>query len=145
MKQLILLIDDEIVPMKYFVIALEEAGYEVCQLKGPDEFIAYSSDKKSRRPDCIILDTMMPPGKIFRKRRDCELGARTGLLLYPMIQNMYPDIACIVLTNITKSREGFSKINPEMCIIDKGECAPDELVTNVNEAIKHTKPAQHNQ
>ncbi len=97
---LVLLIDDEINPMQYYVRALKMEGFDVVQLTTADEALEYITNSRNRKPDIIVLDIMLPPGK-YENNPDSDQGLRTGILLYPDLKELCVNIPFIVLTNVT--------------------------------------------
>jgi CheY-like chemotaxis protein len=94
----ILLIDDDLAPIHYYLRALREAGHPVEHKRGPDEAIEYL-DKKADQVDLIILDVMMPGGKAFADEKTDE-GMTIGLFLLKKIRAKRPNLPILILTNL---------------------------------------------
>lgn len=56
-KQIILLVDDDLNLRQMYKIRLESAGYQVVEAGNGEEAMARAVEQK---PDCILLDVMMP-------------------------------------------------------------------------------------
>jgi len=133
-KGTVLLIDDNILPMRYYIWALEEKGFEVIQLYGTDATFKFLEEKKPN-PVAIILDIMMLPGKKYQDK-DTNGGLKTGLLLYEDLRKLYPSIPIIVLTNVSdpKILNTFSEV-PRLRLVQKLDYPPFELTELVIEMI----------
>lgn len=106
-KGRILFIDDELCPgqqqpsgnyMWYYTVALKDADYDVVEVLGPDDALAELANK-DQHFDLVILDIMMPPGNAY-KDDDTRNGLRTGVLLARRIENDWPKLPILVLTNV---------------------------------------------
>ena len=128
---LVMLIDDDKEPMKYYVMALESEGHEVIQLFGPDETIEHLKEKDNPRPDVIILDIMMPPGRHYEGNAECKEGTRTGILVYPELSKWCPEVPVLVLTNHRGVQEHFRRITPRVPVLQKMDTAAFDLVGKV--------------
>lgn len=95
MAKLVLLVDDDKLPMQFYVRALERKGYEVKHFLEPDGALEFVS-KKASEIEAIVLDIMMPPGRY----KNTNQGLRTGVFLLPDIRKHCPDIPVVVLTNV---------------------------------------------
>ncbi len=138
MGKLILLVDDDRLPtMRFYIKALTQEGYTVEHRFDPDgalEFIAQAGPEIA----IIILDIMMPPGDAY-KEEDTNEGLKAGLLLGRDISRRCPQKPIIVLTNVRNpdTLSAFSKI-PLARIVQKTECSPFELVELVNDTFAQT-------
>lgn len=133
---LVMLIDDDREPMKFYVMALEREGFEVKQIPGPDEAIGYVRNPSNPRPDIIILDIMLPPGKRYEGKFECDEGLRTGILLYPELKEYCHNVPFLVLTNLKKARKDFRKVDSDVSILQKIDTPPFDLVRRVKGIIK---------
>lgn len=134
---LVMFIDDDKEPMQYYVMALDqEQGFEVKQMTGPDEAMEYVCGDGNARPDLIILDIMLPPGRRYQGNPACDDGLRTGLLLYPELKRACPNVPFIVLTNLRKASDDLKDVAPEVKILQKIDTAPFDLVSHVNKIIQ---------
>lgn len=127
----ILLIDDDVAPMKYYVKRLK-TKYNVVQKIIPDDAYDFLNEKKGEIC-CIILDIMLPPSKKYKDHETSE-GLKTGVLLYKDILNDFPKIPIIVFTNVRnpKTLTQF-KENDHLRVLRKNECSAKELLMHVNE------------
>jgi len=131
----ILLIDEEKEPMKYYLMALKQANYELIVTRTTDAAIKFLTDDNNQCPDLCILDYMLPPGNRYKGNPDCNQGMSTGRLLYNDIRGIYPDLPIIILTN---SRDAFKEmkiINPNIPVLQKIENAPFDLVEFIKEVL----------
>jgi CheY-like chemotaxis protein len=106
----ILLIDDDRVPIHYYLRALGEAGHAVEHKRNPDEAIEYL-DMKADEVDLIILDVMIPSGKAFATEKTDE-GMTSGLFLLKKIRAQWPTLPVLILTNLSPSELGGDKLTP---------------------------------
>lgn len=143
-KKIILFIDDELYPdlkdpdnnyMWYYKDALLEEDYKLIEATGTDEALALL--KKHADIDLIILDIMMPPGKVFEQVDTME-GLRTGVNLADVLNKKYPKIPILVLTNLQpgtiSNRLSYRNVKT---IAYKEDCLPyEEFVDDVSEILK---------
>jgi len=125
---MILFIDDEPDYVKPFLKAFELSGFPVYITTDLDNAL---TTIESQEDDilAIILDIMMPPGKLF-DLENTDQGLRTGLRLLEHLKEVYEKIPVVILTNLDKSRLG--KITHGNCLIfEKKEITPWELVNKV--------------
>ena len=132
MDKLILLIDDDILPMKYYLHAFEKSGFKTVQHTNPDEALEFIQ-KNEGYISGIILDIMMPTGDKYNKS-DANQGLTTGILLFKDIKKQYPKIPIIIFTNV-KNKETLSKIKSKY-IFHKMEEPPFKLLSIVKEILK---------
>ncbi len=79
----VVLVDDQLKPMEFYIDALRENNFEVLTIHDADAAVRYF-DLAHEDLDAIILDIMMPAGEIF-SHDDTAEGMRTGLLIYRSI------------------------------------------------------------
>ena len=134
----VLLIDDEKLPMGYYVRALEKEGFVVKQFYDPDtayEFVEH----KNPRLEAIILDIMMLPGKRY-ENNDTDEGLATGTFLYKDLRQHYPDLPFIVLTNVSNQQTLLRLQNdPKLTVVQKLDYPPFELARLVGNKVKAVK------
>jgi DNA-binding NtrC family response regulator len=131
MGKIVLLIDDDNLPMKFYIKALEESGFTVKRFLGPDDVLDFM-EKNAAEIGVVVLDIMMPPGKRYKDENTKE-GLRTGVFLFKDIRRMYPNIPVIVLTNV-KNPETLCEF-PKDQLIQKMNCPPFTLVELVDKNI----------
>ncbi len=133
-KKVVLLIDDDKMPMKFYIRALEQKGFEVKQCFEPDCALEFMQ-KRGTQIAVIILDIMMPPGKIY-ENEETNQGLRTGVFLLKNIrkEGYCQNTPVIVLTNV-KNPETLSEfeVGPLLTVKQKMGCPPFELVKLVEE------------
>jgi CheY-like chemotaxis protein len=100
----ILLIDDDLAPMHYYLRALGEAGYTVEHTRNASEALEFLNTK-AHEVHLIILDVMMPGGKTFAGEKTDE-GMTTGLLLLKKIKTKWPMLPVLILTNLNTPELG---------------------------------------
>ena len=93
----VLVIDDDKVFAKPLLWQLEQDGYKVTCCESVGDVLDKEGVLKVPRPDCILLDIMMPRGDRYGKR-ETDSGRDTGLKLLKDIQEKEPDIPVIVVT-----------------------------------------------
>ena len=136
---LIMLIDDEIEAMKYYVMALKRSGFEVIQCTNPDHAMERVLDKTLADPDLLILDLIMSPGKRYEGRTDCEDGMRTGYLLYKELAEHCPNTPFLVLTNLPNAKVEFPKVAEDVPVCLKEDVPPFDLVKLVKDELGRTR------
>ena len=134
MEKLVLLVDDNRLPMQYYVKALQQKGFTVKQCYKPDSALEFVEERASDFIS-IILDIMMPPGKIY-KDKDTNEGLITGMLLLKTLREKLASIPIIILTNVKNPRmpDEFRE-DPLVCVMQKKDCPPFELVELVREML----------
>jgi len=135
MGKLILLIDDDKLPMLYYVKALEEMDFKVKQCYDPDSAIEFAKSHGSNIA-AILLDVMMPPGKAYRNVNTNE-GLRTGVFLFDDLRKHCPRVPVVVLTNVRNPETLSSfKEGALLKIAQKTDWPPFELTELVQEMLK---------
>lgn len=106
MKTRVLMIDDDAVPggenaltsyMWYYADELRRRDCHVLEAIGPDQALEMLAKEKSF--EVVVLDVMMPTGVAFRGNVTADRGLRTGVVLAEEIQQKYPRVPIVVLTN----------------------------------------------
>ncbi len=135
MKTLVLLIDDEEFPMKYYRQALEMEGFQVEQIRDADTALDFAQ-KNRERIAVILLDCMMPPGKRYRNE-DTQGGILTGVFLFADLRKQCPATPVIVLTNVAEQEtlDRFEK-GPRVDVVEKLDCPPLELAELAGKVAK---------
>jgi CheY-like chemotaxis protein len=123
----IVLIDEEAVPMNYYVKALMKSGFEVVQFLDVEQALA---DVRARRPDLVILDMMMPPPDAYDEF-DTEEGIMTGLFLFRDLRNLYPDLPIVVLTNLSDPSKLSQLSGDPLLVMQKNEATPFDFAAAV--------------
>jgi DNA-binding NarL/FixJ family response regulator len=131
----ILLVDDEPYFAKYYNMALQHAGFDVCLVGNPDDAL---QDLSSIRSDIVVLDMMMPPGQAYASQ-DHHGGLQTGLLLLHDVRRILPDAGIIILSNIRnpKTLEGIGQ-QANIRFVSKVDCSPVRLVELVREFLSRS-------
>lgn len=137
-KKRILLVDDEVPLMAYYVEALRHAGFQVSQADGPTEALEYLSGEEV---DLVVMDIMMPPGRSFSEM-ETDSGLRTGVFLAEMVRKLNPNIPIAVLTNVASSDTLRAlERNPSVrLVLQKFECAPFELSKRLEKVLSSAPP-----
>jgi len=99
-KKRILMIDDDKLPMQYYIRSLEKNNFEVKFFLRPDDAFEYL-DNEQPHIDGVILDIMLPPGERY-KGKQTNQGLRTGIFVLKDIREhpRYLSIPVVVLTNV---------------------------------------------
>lgn len=136
----ILFIDDELPTsqagpdgryMWYYTEALRDAGFKVIEVEGPDSALRKLS-LKTGEVDLVILDIMIPPGKAYAEENTLN-GLRTGIFLSMTIQEEYPRLPIVVLTNVLNP-DALNQLKPMKSvkkILTKPHCTPFQLVEEI--------------
>jgi DNA-binding response OmpR family regulator len=129
MEKLLLLVDDDRMPMQFYVKALEKQGFNVRHCLTSDEALEYAEKEKGNIAG-IILDIMLPPGRY----KNTNEGLRTGVPLLEDLRRYCADTPVIVLTNVRnpKTLDEF-KGKPLVIVVQKMECPPFELAKLVED------------
>lgn len=134
MSRLVLMVDDDRLPMSYYVKALKLEHFRVKHCLDPDAALHFAK-QKGHEICVIILDIMMPPGKAYKNKATNE-GLRTGTFLFGNLREYSPDAPVIILTNVRNPetlREFHGK--DKVRVIQKKECPPFELVELVKSVL----------
>ncbi len=133
---MILFIDDEPQFIKGYIQAFELSGFEV---KVVDTIDDAWQILQSRLHDvlAIILDIMMPPGKLLENEKTHE-GLRTGVAFIEKLRGLDEKIPVVVLTNAEKSELGVI-YHRNYSIFEKKEISPWGLVDKVSEMKRGVK------
>ncbi len=134
MKKLVLLIDDDKLPMQYYVKALRQEGFKVEHCLEPDSALDFAR-KKGQQIDAIVLDIMLSPGKAYKDKKTVE-GLKTGIFLSDNLQQLCPGKPVVVLTNV-KNEETLNHFeeSPQVKVIQKLDCPPFKFVEMLNDII----------
>lgn len=107
------MIDDDRLPMLYYIHCLEKHGFEVKYFEKPTEALSYVEDE-CPHIDGIILDIMLPPGKRYADK-DTSQGLRTGSFVLEDLHkvDMCSKVPVIILTNVRnpKTLQEFKEDN----------------------------------
>ena len=76
----VLVVDDDQYFTEPLIWELEKRGYTIETYGAIEDILGEGKKIKISKPDCIILDILMPHGEIFT-RQECNRGATTGLKL----------------------------------------------------------------
>ncbi|MCK5601056.1 response regulator [Candidatus Pacearchaeota archaeon] len=134
----VLMVDDDKLPMQFYVRALTQQGYEVKLCLEPDSALDFAV--KERSNICaIILDVMMPPGKAY-KDKDTDQGLHTGLFLFRDLRKLCEEVPVIVLTNVRNpvTLGEFSE-GPLLKVAQKMDFPPFELAGLVDAIVTKDK------
>lgn len=138
--QLLLVIDDEMEAMRFYLTALRRY-YEVTHIAGPDEALAYVSDESQPRPAAVVLDVMLSPGQKYLNNPDAKRGLRTGILLYEeVLATKWPAVPLLVLTNSTAAVKELKEKHPHIPAYEKIDVTPLMLVELLKEILKPNRP-----
>lgn len=144
MKRRILMIDDELVPgatepggnyMWYYAQILKENEYDVQEVSKVEEALsAFADPKKSF--DIVLLDVMMPHGKVFGNEETLG-GLRTGVLALRKLSQSHPKMPVVILTNVAnpETLQQLTANRNVAAILFKPDCTPGDLLAQVDEIL----------
>ena len=133
MEKTVLFIDDDKLPMQYYVRALELKGFKVERFYEPDSALEYIQ-KKHDQIATIIMDIMMPFGRYGPSATN--KGLTTGVLLLDDIRRHCPNIPVVVLTNVKNPDSLIELKEGDMLrLVQKTDCPPFALVEIAQELI----------
>lgn len=132
----IILIDDEDRAMKSYLQDLEiefKEIYEVKLIKNIDS--AYEFLKNNRDIKIVILDVMMPAGKLL-KDVDTDDGLRTGVRFHQKIREIFPDLPIIMFTNVSSEElEDQFKQDKRSNFLHKADYLPFQLADEIKDLL----------
>lgn len=133
---MILFIDDEPEYISAFAQAFELTDFEVSTITNLDEAWEYLKENKDE-VDAIILDVMMPPGKLLNLEETAN-GLRSGIIFLEYLKELDEGIPVIILTNANK--KNIEKISHRNYFIyEKKEIDPWSLVDKMDNIKRRTK------
>jgi CheY-like chemotaxis protein len=131
----ILFIDDDKAPIRYYLEALQSAGFDVNHCRNPDEALN-TLEQKGCIFRLILLDSAMPPGKRYAQS-NTEEGLTTGRFLFADVRRLCPGIPILILTNFVDLEWIVSACrSPNVRQIRKLDIMPIELVKIVRQMTK---------
>ncbi len=137
MTQTVLFVDDEVLPAKLYLRALQESGFKVIHLKSVDEALHFAETAQDRvSVDLLVLDLMMPPGEALKDEETLD-GVTTGLVLRGALRKYYPKQPIVFLTNINNP-EILQPLEdePGTRILHKFSYPPFELVDEMKKVLE---------
>ncbi len=133
---MIILIDDEPEYVLPFTNALRFTGFEVLVISNVDSAWATITEKQ-QDVDAVILDIMMPPGRLL-EGQDTKEGLRTGLRFLEMMKDLDERIPVICLTN-TDTRSLPAIIHANHLVFEKKDINPWQLVDKMSDVKRRKK------
>lgn len=144
-KRRVMLVDDECCPgqkepngiyMWYYAQALRDADFEVTEVISPDDALLEMAAEGASF-DLIVLDIMMPPGEAYKEVNTLE-GLRTGVFLGRTLQESYPDLPVVVLTNLANPQilNQVKELTNVKATFSKSYCPPFELAREVKVVVE---------
>ena len=131
---MILFIDDELRQMENYIEELRLSGHEVEFKNNVDDALIFLEINIAKLK-IIILDIMMPPGKLFQNG-DVEYGLRTGVKFYRKIRTLSNKIKVVVLTNVSDEKVAEQFQNEKNCwFFPKEEILPYQLAEKVRAIV----------
>lgn len=136
----ILLVDDECCPtletpeagyMWYYRQALQDAGFEVVEVTGPDDGLRRLEEEQARFR-LVLVDIMMPPGDTYKHERHRN-GVETGVLFVQTLARKFPELPIIVLTQLANPdvHEKIRRAGNVREVVFKLDCTPFQLVDRI--------------
>jgi len=137
-EPLLLMIEDEKMPMRLYLRALEKVDYEVKQCAGPDSALDFAK-RNADDISAILLDIMMAPGEAY-KHEDTQEGLKTGIFLYRDLKELMPHVPIILLTNVT-NQETLAEFpeGPLLAVAQKLDYPPLALERLVAQKIREAR------
>jgi CheY-like chemotaxis protein len=132
---IVLLIDDNYVPVIHYVRHFQQVGFEIKHFFDPDTALEWAK-KERKHIAAILLDIMMPPGEKYQDE-DTNEGLKTGVLLYQDLRRLCPRVPVIVLTNV-EDQETLRLFDegPLLKVVQKLDYPPVELAALVRERLQ---------
>jgi CheY-like chemotaxis protein len=129
---MILFIDDDIRYIKSYIEELRYCGYEVVHQNSVDKAIDFVLDRMEDI-DLLLLDIMMPPGKLF-ENQDTFYGLRTGLLFLKEIKKMSLNhvFPIMIFTNVSANN---LPNETRGLVLRKEEYSPSDLVKIIQKTL----------
>ncbi len=129
---MILLVDDDRRYVKTYIEELKYFGYEVIHQDNVDKAMDFILDRL-KSIDLLILDVMMPYGKIF-ENQDTDNGLRTGLFFLEKIKEVSIDhiFPIVIFTNVSTNN---LPIEIRELVLQKEEYTPYNLVEKVRQIL----------
>lgn len=151
--------------MSYYDLELKEHSHQVTRSKSTDDAYGYidhyvreltgnghrvdvanSVDKAaqlhlSQEFDLVILDVMMPPGKLLANE-DTGNGVFTGLVLAKRIREKCPDLPIILLSNVAGKTLEFQVVLEQGIVtmaLSKLQTTPSDLASIISNEISRRK------
>jgi CheY-like chemotaxis protein len=134
MNEEILVLDDDILPTRYYIYALELRNWNVVHKQRTEDAI---SSWELSPPALLILDVMMPPGRPFEKM-DTEDGLITGLYVYRQFRTAYESTPVVVLTHALSAGKLFQS-DSLLKVVRKAYCSPIRLADLVEQMLSTTQ------
>ncbi len=133
---MIIFIDDEPEYITPFTEAFRFSGFQVNVISNVDAAWA-TIVENLEDVDAVILDIMMPPGRLFEDQ-DTKEGLRTGLRFLEKMRGLDERIPVICLTNTdTRSLPEISHANH--FIYEKKDVNPWQLVDKMSDVKRRKK------
>ena len=133
---MILFIDDEPRFIAPYIDAFKLSQFDVVVKDSVDEALEFIKKNKDDI-DVVMLDIMMPPGRIL-KGSDTKEGLRTGLRFIELMKEIDEQIPIVCLTNADSKK--FRKIDhSNYLIFEKKEIDPWELLDKMYDIKRRKK------
>jgi len=131
----ILIVDDDLVPTKYYERALKHLKYKVARCRRPGQALAYAR-KYRHSVSAVVLDIMLPPGDEYRSEETCA-GLHTGIFLYKDLQRVCQNALFVVLTNVTNPDTLRVVDSLELECFRKWEWTAEDFAELMRERLQH--------
>ena len=132
----LLFIDEDFASIRYYLSELSDEKFDVNHVRTTDGALAAIKTENDQY-QLIVLDSAMPPGKVYEKL-PTDSGTATGGLLFADIRKQ-SNAPIIILTNFN-SLEWIQKAEAtqNVRVLKKLDTLPRELVACVKEMIKES-------
>src|SRR5438552_1263795 len=133
MPATVLIVDDESLHASFYELALKRKQFTVIRATSVEEGL---ERVVADRPDVVVVDIMMPPGKLYENAQHFE-GLRTGVYLIQDIQRLSPE-STIVVATVVKNPETLDMLRemlPAAQVVLKREYDPPKLADLVEKLL----------
>jgi CheY-like chemotaxis protein len=136
MKKRILFIDDEKIPTRYLVDALNDTGrYETIWVRTGDEALVKIAESKNF--DLVFIDLLMPPSEEFGAVETKD-GLACGVAIHDRLRIHLPHVPIFFFTNI-RDKELLRPVIDRgwLAPLSKYDYPPAKLIAFVNDIISN--------
>jgi predicted nucleotide-binding protein len=137
-KGKVLIVDDELMLIKYHVLALEQEGYDVSTVSTAADALARVD---TQRYDVIVVDILMPVDKDIPEMRDAGI-MDAGVHVAAAIRKRCPRCKLLIFTNVYQKAvyEWFAR-DSKARVLQKTQADPFRFVEEVDSLMEDKKPA----
>jgi DNA-binding response OmpR family regulator len=133
----ILFIDEDKAALRYYMLALNDHGFECEHIRNVDDAIK-KIETEDRSYDFIILDSAMPAGTIYSDQKT-EDGTLTGKFLFRDIRIKRPNVPILILTNFWLEWVQAALSEKMVRAEKKINVTPNKLIEIIQLMVKQSK------